>query len=124
MKYAAESEEYRIEAEIAGSDRDIEHHQKGVNISGVYHIRSDTMLDQKTWDDFLQACKCPWVFRKLIVKASANIQDVFVSQDDEKMVFKYKMNLFGSREVVYLLDGKQREIENPWKKVNVTFIFY
>ena len=87
----------------------------GFNLSGVYHKSPDDPMTPEMWEKFLQAVKCPWVFRKLITKSAMNIKEVFITHTETQMIFKYKMKFFGTREMVYNLDGESRDVENVWK---------
>ena len=121
MKYQAESEDFRAAAAAASPSPSSSSSSSStsLNISGVYKSSSNNPFDERKWDLFLATIKCPWVFRKLIVASSANIRDVFITQDADVMIFKYKVKFFGTRELIYRLDGKKRDILNLWK-VQVT----
>jgi hypothetical protein len=64
---------------------------------------------------YLALVKCPWVFRKLIVQTASQIEDIFITQTDDTMVFRYKMNFFGTKQYEYFLDGCPRESITPWR---------
>ena len=114
MKYQAEAEDNRVSA-AAASHRRASTMNCSINISGVYENSSDNPFQPKVWDEFLKTVGCPWVFRKLIVTSSSNIKDIFIYQDANTMIFKYKVKFFGIREIRYELDGKAREVLNLWK---------
>ena len=111
MKWEGEKEHDRDAALEAIDDGK----REGVNISGVYRTDIRKPLNQGRMDEFLKVVGCPWFYRKLMIKAAANITDVFITHTEEVMKFKYKMSFFGTREIVYLLDGKRRDVKNLWK---------
>jgi len=64
-----------------------------VNISGTYRAHSSYKYDEDNFNSYLQAVGAPWVLRKLIIKTTRNIDDVFVVQDESSMAFKFKMKV-------------------------------
>ena len=115
MKAMAEKDDDRRRSMAAAQVLPSKKDGIGFNLSGVYHKSPDDPMTNADWDRFLQAVKCPWVFRKLITKSAMNIKDVFITHNENQMIFKYKMKFFGTREMIYNLDGKSRDVENVWK---------
>ncbi|GMI53640.1 hypothetical protein TeGR_g8743 [Tetraparma gracilis] len=85
-----------------------------VNISGTFCAHSRYKYAVDNFDKYLQAIGAPWVLRKLIIKTTQNIQDVFIVQDEDQMSFKFKMKMFGSRSAVHKFNGEPVFKKNLW----------
>ena len=92
MKFAAENDEHREEAAVVAQEPEGQgDHRAGMNLSGVYRASPDHPLDTDNWSMFLEGINVPWVFRKVAVRAMQQIQDVYVTQTDDKMIFKVRV---------------------------------
>ena len=86
----------------------------GVNISGVYNADPKT-YDPESSEAYLKQLNCPWVFRKVLKRASRFVKDVCITQTDTTLTFAFTVHLFGTT-VNASSFGETCTIKNLWRK--------
>ncbi|GMI09497.1 hypothetical protein TrLO_g1280 [Triparma laevis f. longispina] len=86
----------------------------GFNISGTWEADPDA-YDPEGAEEALKMGACPWVFRKVLKRASKFVKDITIKQTDVDVEFAFTIHLFGTT-VNRIEFGHPVTIKNLWKK--------
>eukprot|EP01065_Artemidia_motanka_P035501 TRINITY_DN43405_c0_g1_i1.p1 TRINITY_DN43405_c0_g1~~TRINITY_DN43405_c0_g1_i1.p1 ORF type:complete len:301 (+),score=103.25 TRINITY_DN43405_c0_g1_i1:71-904(+) len=90
----------------------------GGKVAGLWRAAENN--DPEAVGKFLQIMGCPYVFRKIITKASRLTRNVSITIQDGVCETVYQLKFFGTTRQKFTLDGKPRPGLNMWRQtVNI-----